>query len=314
MRLDRAISMSLLRPFGHLRSFGSGVRIPILMYHSISDEIGSRHPYYETNTSPRVFRQQMDYLHQNGYSTIAPEDAVHALNSNTALAKSVVLTFDDGYHDFYTEAWPILREYKMKATIFIVTGFTSDGSSFKGKDCLSWNQLKELHSAGIDVGSHTESHPELRFMNPVQINGEIGRSKQTIEQRIGAPVRSFSYPYAFPESNPWLRSFLRQTLEKHAYENGVSTILGTARRSSDRFFLPRIPVNTWDDLAFFEAKLNGAYDWLHFPQSLLKSARARTGSRATQNVFREEKLRSEARGSKSGKRRNESDGRTAGQG
>ena len=241
------------------------------MYHSISEEIEVRHPYYETNTSPQVFRQQMSFLHQNGYSAISLEKAVNALKGRAYDPKSVVITFDDGYRDFYTEALPVLRELQMTATLFVVTGLTGNSRSrFKGKDCLTWTEVKELRANGIEVGSHTVTHPELKSMNLARIEDEIGRSKQTIEEETGEPVHSFSYPYAFPELNHSLTAFLSQTLEKYGYENGVSTILGTAQRNSDRFFLPRIPVNTWDDLPFFQAKLDGAYDWLHVPQVLAK--------------------------------------------
>lgn len=270
MRLDRAVSVHLIRPFAQTWN-RHGARIPILMYHSISDEIGARHPYYETNTSPRIFRQQMSFLHQNGYSAIGLEKAVNTLKGRAYDPKSVVITFDDGYRDFYTEALPILREYRMTATLFVVTGLTCNlRSRFKGKDCLTWAEVKELRLNEIEVGSHTETHPELNSMKPARIEDEVGRSKQTIEEKTGDPVHSFSYPYAFPESNHSLIAFLSQTLEKYGYENGVSTILGTAQRNSDRFFLPRVPVNTWDDLPFFQAKLEGAYNWLHAPQALAK--------------------------------------------
>lgn len=288
MRLDRALSVYLARTIAPSRSSEFGRRVPVLMYHSISAEMVARHPYYEINTSPKVFAEHMSFLKERGYSTISLGGAVRALKSHTLSANSVVLTFDDGYRDFYTAAWPILQQYKMAATVFIVTEIATTGSCFNGKHCLSWTEVKELHESGISIGSHTETHPEVRFMKPAQIDDEIGRSKQTIEQRIGAAVRSFSYPYAFPETNRSLKSFLSHTLEKYGYENGVSTILGTVRPTSDHFFLPRIPVNTWDDLAFFQAKLSGAYDWLRFPQRLSKAAKERRVFRRRWRVLRAE--------------------------
>ena len=288
MRLDRAVSVHLIHPLAQTRRPGAGVRIPILMYHSISNEIGARHPYYETNTSPRVFRQQMAFLHQNGYSTISLAEVVSTLKADRPHQKIVVITFDDGYRDFDTESLPILSEYKMTATLFVVTGVTGNSRPrFKGKECLTWNELRELRSNGIEIGSHTVTHPELKFMNSTDIENEIGRSKQTIEEKLGERVHSFSYPYAFPESNRLLTTFLSDTLEKYGYQNGVSTILGTAQHDSDRFFLPRIPVNTWDDLPFFQAKLDGAYDWLHFPQVLNKLVRSFSRTRERTDLLGE---------------------------
>ncbi len=274
MRLDRFASIHFAYPIFRLWKPRGSERIPILMYHSISDETGSGHPYFETNTSLRVFEQQMRFLRENGYATISLEEAVNSVQSRKPSPKSVVITFDDGYRDFYTAAYPVLCEYRMMATVFVVSGLTGDQrTQFKGKDCLTWAEVKELHSHGIEIGSHTVTHPELEWMGPAEIDDEVGRSKQAIEERIGASVKSFAYPYAFPESNHALRASLTQSLKKYGYENGVSTILGTARHNNNRFFLPRLPVNTWDDLRLFQAKLEGGYDWLRLPQSLYKKAR-----------------------------------------
>jgi peptidoglycan/xylan/chitin deacetylase (PgdA/CDA1 family) len=277
MRFDRIASIHA----GHLtarvltRRFNS--RIPILMYHSICDELGGRHPYYETNTSPRVFEQQMRYLHENGYSPLSLDGAIDWLQSPRSGQKPVVITFDDGYRDFYTAAYPVLGKYGLTATMFVVSGFIGDQAiQFKGRNCLTWKEVKVLRSNGIQIGSHTVTHAELEFQETARIDDEIGRSKQNIEDRIGEPVKSFSYPYAFPESNRALIAFLARTLKKHGYENGVSTIVGTAGQEADSFFLPRLPVNSWDDLRFFRTKLEGGYDWLHVPQRVYKAVRSYT--------------------------------------
>jgi peptidoglycan/xylan/chitin deacetylase (PgdA/CDA1 family) len=289
MRLDRIASVHLVHPIARMGSRRAKARIPILMYHSISDQVGVKHPYFETNTSPKVFEQQIKFLSQNGYSAVSLEQAVNSLQAPKPGPKPVVITFDDGYRDFYTAAYPVLSEYGMTATMFVVSGLTGHRAiQFNGRDCLTWTELKELRSNGIQIGSHTVTHPELALMDPAGIDDEIGRSKQTIEDKIGAPVKSFSYPYAFPEANRTLVALLAQTLEKYGYENGVSTILGTARRNNNRFFIPRIPVNTWDDLRFFRAKLEGGYDWLHVPQVLSKALKgsARSGRQDAQALER----------------------------
>jgi peptidoglycan/xylan/chitin deacetylase (PgdA/CDA1 family) len=274
MRVDRIASIH----GGHLtaRVLTRRVksRIPILMYHSICDELGGRHPYYETNTSAQVFEQQMRYLNENEYSPLSLDGAIDWLQSPLSGQKPVVITFDDGYRDFYTAAYPVLGKYGLTATVFVVSGFTCDQAiQFKGRHCLTWKEVKVLRSNGIQIGSHTVTHPELELLQPARIDDEIGRSKQTIEDRIGEAVKSFSYPYAFPESNRPLIASVSRTLKKHGYENGVSTILGTAGQEADRFFLPRLPINSWDDPRFFRAKLEGGYDWMHLPQSVCKRVR-----------------------------------------
>jgi peptidoglycan/xylan/chitin deacetylase (PgdA/CDA1 family) len=241
------------------------------MYHGIREDARTGHPYYETNTSRRVFALQMKYLREYGYQALDLETATRSLQQGGRLEKSVVITFDDGYRDFYTIAYPILKENKLSATVFLVARFTTDqGTRVNGKQFMTWSQVRELNSGGIRFGSHTLNHPQLKFLTAPEVDEEVGRSKRTIEDKIGSPVRSFSYPFAFPETERAFISNLKNTLQRHGYKNGVSTIIGTAGSNDDRFFLPRLPVNSFDDLRFFRAKLEGGYDWLHFPQQLYK--------------------------------------------
>jgi peptidoglycan/xylan/chitin deacetylase (PgdA/CDA1 family) len=221
-----------------------------------------------------MFEQQIRFLRENGYSSITLGEAVNSIGAHKNRPKTVVITFDDGFRDFYTEACPVLLRYGFSATVFVVTALAGGSQGqFHGKDCLSWKEIRELRSQGIEFGSHTVNHPELEFMEPAAIEDEISQSKQAIEDQIGEPVRSFAYPYAFPELNFRLTSFLARTLERLGYQNGVSTILGTAHAGSNRFFLPRLPVNTWDDSRLFQAKLEGGYDWLHLPQRIYKAVK-----------------------------------------
>lgn len=271
LRLDRLASLYLCHPLARVMSGGSRARLPILMYHGIQGGTSARHPYYETNTSPKAFASQMKYLGENGYKTLDLDGAVRSLELGEALVKRVVITFDDGYHDFYQTAYPILCAYGFSATVFLVTGHTGEHRlRFNASECLTWSEVRELHGSGIRIGSHTVSHPELKRMSKPEIDDEISRSKQTIEDKIGHAVRSFSYPYAFPEADHVFVRFVQNTLVRHGYQNGVSTVIGRASGRSDRYFLPRLPINAWDDARLFQAKLEGGYDWLHTPQLLSK--------------------------------------------
>lgn len=271
LRLDRLASVYLCHPLAKVCTNGSRSRLPILMYHGIQWGTSTRHPYYETNTSPSAFALQMKYLRDNGYRTLDLDKAIRSLKRDENLAKRVVITFDDGYRDFYTTAFPILCENGFTATVFLVTGHTGEQRlRFKDMDCLTWKEVRELHSKGICIGSHTVTHPELKLLSNAEIEYEIRQSKQTIEDKIGHPVKSFSYPFAFPEVDQVFTSSLEKSLSRHGYQNGVSTIIGRASGRSGRFFLPRLPVNTWDDVCLFQAKLEGGYDWLHFLQYIHK--------------------------------------------
>jgi peptidoglycan/xylan/chitin deacetylase (PgdA/CDA1 family) len=242
------------------------------MYHSVSNREERTHPYYRTATSPGVFAQQMQCLHENGYSTLGLGDAVKWLEApRTDGRRPVVITFDDGFRDFYTTAFPILSRHGFSATMFLPTAYIGNvEQTFKGIECLTWGKVRELRSAGVEFGSHTVTHPQLTSLKDEDVQREIRCSKETMEQELGCAVTSFAYPYAFPETDRAFTIRLRGHLQESGYETGVSTIIGTSRRADDRLFMRRLPVNSCDDLRLFEAKLAGGYDWLHAAQCTSK--------------------------------------------
>ena len=121
------------------------------MYHSIGDEDETGvQPYYRTTTAPSVFALHMKHLSDLGYSTIAPAEAVKFLQNGSLTKKCAVITFDDGYSNFYRHAFPILNRCHFSATVFLPTAFIgTQPIQFKGKDCLTWNEVRELRKHGI---------------------------------------------------------------------------------------------------------------------------------------------------------------------
>ena len=271
-RLDRAITLALVHPVIRLLKANSGAEIPILMYHGIRDPRGEKHPYFETNTSPQVFEAQMRFLCELGYTATDLGGALASLDLSNECRKDVVITFDDGYRDFFTGAFPILAKYKLSATLFVVSDLTNEQRRSNGvSEYMTWNEIREVYSCGIRIGSHTASHPQLHTRSPEQIDRELRESKESIEDKLGASITSFSYPNAFPEHDKNFALLMKDKLYRYGYQNGVSTIIGTATPRHEPFFLPRLPVNSYDDLRFFQAKLEGSYDWLHTPQRMYKS-------------------------------------------
>jgi len=269
-RADRLATLYLFHPLRRLRP--QGTRIPILMYHSISDvDQPSRHPYYRTSTTVQIFEQQVRFLHQNRYRTVSVREAFRRVQTPASIEKVVAITFDDGYRDFYTNAFPILTRYGYSATVFLPTAYIDACSRrFNDLDCLTWGEVRELRKAGVAFGSHTVTHPQLHDVSPAQLREEIAVSKQQIEQNLGEPAETFSYPYAFPEADRGFVRGLQEVLEESGYGEGVSTIVGRVSKSDNRFSMKRLPVNTHDDLRFFRAKLEGSYDWLHAIQYAAK--------------------------------------------
>jgi hypothetical protein len=244
------------------------------MYHSISEqEKCARHPYFRTATDPRVFGEQLKFLYDSGFKVVSLSDAV-GVESGPGITseRPVVITFDDGFEDFYTDAFPLLHRYGYSATVFLPTAYIGDTArSFNGTPCLTWSQVRELKAEGIHFGSHTVTHPQLQTLKVKDIREEVHCSKQIIEEKLGAPVKSFAYPYAFPETDRRFKQSLRMTLEEAGYENGVCTSIGTADpKTCERLFLKRLPANSCDDPRLFQAKLEGGYDWLHTLQYAAK--------------------------------------------
>ena len=323
MRLDRLLTLYLFGPLSRLRRLPPGsVRIPILMYHSISDTPETGHPYYWINTKPALFAEHMRFLYENDCQVIPLTTAVElirtgnsepqVLNSKSEILNEeqptnqpnkpryVVLTFDDGYLDFYTEAFPILRQYGYPATIFLPTDYI-DGSKpgLREKKHLAWEQVRELSQSGIDFGSHTCSHPQLYDLKPNEIELELRKSKETIEQilnsnqpltqspsnpinqlptspinqstRFPLTVASFCYPYKFPEGDgPFVKS-IEGMLRGSGYTSCATTRIGTGNNKEDLYSLKRIPVNSADDEMFFLSKLTGEYNWVYPFQVLRKN-------------------------------------------
>lgn len=260
MRADRLATLYLFHPLRRLQP--ERARIPILMYHSISEPGNhTRHPYFQTTTNPAVFEGHLRYLHENGYLAT---NLTNQLSASKSPGRSVVITFDDGFQDFYTHAFPLLSKYRYSATVFLPTAFIGETTSrhFNDTACMTWGQIRELQSAGIQFGSHTVTHPQLRMLSTNDLQGEVRCSKETIEDKLSCPVNSFAYPYAFPQSDCNFKRRLRSILEDAGYENGVCTSIGSADPTGDPFFLKRLPVNSCDDVRFLRAKLEGGYDWL----------------------------------------------------
>jgi len=272
-RLDRLLTMCLFHPLQRA-SLGAGeFHLPIMMYHSISDEPedGVSH-YYRTATSPQVFTQHMALLRAQGCEVVSLKVGLEVLrHERTVTRKPVVLTFDDGFHDFYTKAFPILRQYGFAATVFLPTAFIGNETRrFKERECMTWSEVRELQQAGIEFGSHTVNHPTLHELDLAQVRTELEQSKAAIENELGEPIASFAYPYAFPSADRSFVKTFRNLLAEAGYACCATTELGRVKIGDDPYRLKRLPANSLDDPALFRAKLEGGYDWLALPQGMVK--------------------------------------------
>jgi peptidoglycan/xylan/chitin deacetylase (PgdA/CDA1 family) len=171
----------------------------IICYHCVKDETNS----YLRPTKVADFENQMRYL-STRYNPISLETMAQHLQDGTSLPpKAIAVTFDDGYHDNYENAYPVLRKYHVPATGLLATNFIGTGkipaweeAYYTGENALmlSWKQVRAMSDGGISFGSHTLSHPLLTRIPRRQREYELCRSKEIIEQQIGKPVTTFAYP------------------------------------------------------------------------------------------------------------------------
>lgn len=275
VRLDRAGALLVDTWLPYVRGTGS-LSIPVLMYHSVSDDPEPGvHPYYRLTISPARFAEQMRWLADHEYTVVSLESAVEASLTGRVVDRPVVVTFDDGFADFLDHAWPVLESLGFVATVFLPTAFIGDARRrFKERECLTWPEVLDLSTRGVAFGSHTVTHRVLTDLPWPDVCAELRQSRAQIEAVLSKPVTSFAYPYAFPQEKRDYVSRFRRELQNQNYRAGVTTAIGRFDVGDDPLCIRRLPVNEADDLSLFRAKLAGAYDWVGTVQSAWKSRRA----------------------------------------
>jgi peptidoglycan/xylan/chitin deacetylase (PgdA/CDA1 family) len=228
---DQYFNQSSIIPYPSPRSGDVGYKVPILMYHYISVS-----PWKEDktriglSTPPYFFEKQLETLAKNGFSTITFDDLLEVMAGKATLPlKPIILTFDDGYVDFYQNAYPLLQKYQMKGIVFVITGLVGRTGY------LTWPQITELgQSPYVMIGSHTINHAVLPVQTPTVLEQELHISKAVLESHINKPVNWFAYPYG--NYNKKVVDAVRNA----GYLGATITLPGTTQYESLRFYLPRI--------------------------------------------------------------------------
>ncbi|HEA47228.1 MAG TPA: polysaccharide deacetylase family protein [bacterium] len=229
------------------------MKIPVLMYHMVSP--GKKEKY---RISPEKFASQMEYLSKKGYQTISPDKLLEFVNPAPARRsgvkggralpeKPVLLTFDDGYKDNFTYAYPILKKYNFKATIFLVTQYMGkkNGWGQEDEEILSWEEIGEMKKEGFFFGSHTHTHPNLLELSRDKVLSEIRDSKRILEGRLKELIGFFAYPYGK------FNSQIEKMVKEAGYLGAFSTLPGKNGRNEDPFLLRRILIRGYDTKLHF---------------------------------------------------------------
>lgn len=253
----------------------SNIPVPILMYHRVAE-----HDSSGFSTTPQRFESQIAFLRRRGFQGVGPWQIAQELHqpeiAPPANVRRICITFDDGYEDTYTTAWPILEKYGFRATIFLVSarvGQTNVWDHPRGiapAALLSWTQAREMQRHGFAFESHGCTHAHLPTLTPAELQYELAVSHQTIEQEMGAPVGLFSYPYCEADEA------VRHAVQRAGYIGAVGG-LGSVH---EPYLMSRIEAarDTWMPLA---VELSPAYRrlrssaWLRWAGRPLRARRIR---------------------------------------
>jgi peptidoglycan/xylan/chitin deacetylase (PgdA/CDA1 family) len=230
--------------------------IPVLLYHSVSDHCDPR--FAEWTVAPALFADHMRYLADNGYRSLTVRELVERVfERREALdARSVVITFDDGFADFYTHAWPRLRRHTHSATVFIATGYVGRTSLWLAsqgeakRPMISWSQIEELGKAGIECGSHGHEHPQLDAIPAARAWSELTRSREALEPWVG-PVASFAYPHGY-----YTRTLQRQVAEA-GFSSACAVKDALSSAEDDRYAIARAVIRRGTSVADFGRIVRG---------------------------------------------------------
>lgn len=222
---------------------GEQLLVPILMYHYIGFNPDPKDTARDIlSTTPDKFKDEMKFLKDSGYTTITLDTLYAALKKQVKLPdKAIILTFDDGYIDFYYNAYPILKEFNFSATVFIPTGLMDQGPY------LRWSQIKDMQSSGlISYGAHTIHHYSLTSISNDQVWIEISESKKVLEEKLGIPINFMSYPTGTSNSS------VANLTQKAGYIGAVGTWYGKIQSEGTIFNMPRVRINGNISLQMFK--------------------------------------------------------------
>lgn len=242
-----------------MRTQHNKITVPILMYHSVSDQATRR--FRQFVVPPALFAGHMYHLRKQAYTPISVTRLVSAFFAGNAVGEAlperpVVITFDDGFADFFSEALPILTQYGFTATLYITTAFVNNTGRWlrhegeTGRQMLTWNQLAKVSAQGIEIGAHSHRHRQLDTLPQALAREEIVRSKRLLEDHLGRAIDSFAYPFGY--SSPLVRQLVRDA----GFTSACAVKHALSSAASDPFALARLMVNADTAVEAFGTLLN----------------------------------------------------------
>lgn len=221
------------------KAVGEGV--PVLMYHSISNEQGN-----PVIISPALLEEEFKYIKDNGYTPITLDDLYNYLQNNAQIPeKSLLLTFDDGYENNYSALFPLLKKYGFRATIFVITSYVDKNSAY-----LTSTQIKEMNSYGVDIESHTVNHPYLNSLTKDKQLYELTESKSFLQKLLNKKINYIAYPYGAHNSDTL------SAAEEAGYKLALTTDGRWAMKKNGILSLDRVYISSEFSMDIFKDRIS----------------------------------------------------------
>lgn len=257
-------------------------KVTVLVYHRICS-FPEEENFEYLAVDPSEFMKQMEYLYNHGITVLTVAQLLDLIDAGVEFSgNAVCITFDDGYENNYTYAFPVLQKFGFNVSIYLaakyintnkrlpwlkqdvkLTEFEAQDSSISGP--LSWRQITELSDFGNEFGNHSYSHPDFSGLSGKEVSNEIGIAHEILKDHLLNAPTSFVCPFGKTKLDVGL---LKKVLLKYGYRGAFLGRMGSVEKKSDVFDLPRISVYGSDTLKVFIRKVHGSYDWLGWFQPL----------------------------------------------
>jgi peptidoglycan/xylan/chitin deacetylase (PgdA/CDA1 family) len=217
--------------------------IPILLYHSV--DVSSSEAYRRWSIHPSLFAEHLDVITGLGHDCLTVSEYIDRRAVGTLPDRPLLVTFDDGRADFSEHAVPILASRKIPSTMYVVSGHIGATSSWlpipdeRDRPMMSWTELRSLSEAGVEIGAHSLTHPELDVIGNKRARQEIAESRDHLEAGLARPVRSFAYPHGYHS-----RAVVGIVADS-GYDSACAVKHRWSHLGDDAFALSRLIIDGW---------------------------------------------------------------------
>lgn len=258
-----------------MESLEAAKNVKVLMYHRVLNERPPKSsPWHYVTT--KEFEQQMSWLDRLGFNTITFEDYCLYLDGKLTLPKkSVIITFDDGYLDTYTNAIPIMLKYNMKGVIYVMGNRNLSSAEWEESHeknlCLlmSDDQVREADSYGFEIGAHSYDHLDLLKLNQSEVRDEARRSRESLNKILNKSVLSFAYPYGRVDYKT------QEIIKKEGFKFACGVYTGPPKFTGNRFDIRRLAIEQGVNLLSFLTMILAPVPYVYWLYNEIKNLSSR---------------------------------------